>query len=418
MLFERDGAVLAAHRKLSRAPFGGQWLLPMSEVGAAETAEEALRRHAREQFGVDIADETFADTVYLEEPVDQRRYVVNIFRAVLGGQPMRFNADGDYDDARWLRPDELADVWMPPPLREPLIRLLTEPDAGPIGDDWSAPAAAEAVAFSEAVPLAERAEVNAAAEPEPYAPPPDNRAGWDAIAKAYQDERFGDRYAGKLMWSWRLCEDDVRLLDDVHGRRVLVLGCGGGQDVVALERLGAVAVGIDQSAAQIAYARKYAARHDAQNSSFVEGTVEDLSRFDDESFDAAVSAHMLNYVDGIEATLAETHRVLKPGGYLAMSVRHPFDTTLSGAPYRVESSYWDLEHDWTWDFEGGASADLRQWFWPVSRWFGMLTDAGFTVERMLEPREDAPLEEGSGDDIDSARAALIPYTLMFRARKR
>ena len=205
----------------------------------------------------------------------------------------------------------------------------------------------------------------------------------------------------------------LHLLDEVRGKRVLVLGCGGGQDCVALDKMGAIAVGIDQSAQQIDYARKYAARHDAMNASFVEGTVEDLSRFDDESFDMAVSAHMLNYVEHIEDTVRETARVLKPGGLFAISVRHPFDAALGERPpYSVQRAYWSEQSDWTWSLEGGVSARFRQWFWPVSRWFEMLTDAGFTVERMLEPQE-GPLDTAVAD-----RAKLVPHTLYFKARKR
>ena len=123
---------------------------------------------------------------------------------------------------------------------------------------------------------------------------------------------------------------------------MLVLGCGGGQDCVALDKMGAIAVGIDQSAKQIEYARKYAARHDAPNASFVEGTVEDLSRFDDESFDMAVSAHMLNYVERIEDTLRETARVLKPGGAFVIPAPHPFDAALAERPpYGVDARVLD-----------------------------------------------------------------------------
>lgn len=261
------------------------------------------------------------------------------------------------------------------------------------------------------MPLGERAGAVAATAD----PPPDNRAGWDVIADAYQREKFGERHAGQFMWSWTLSEDDVHLLDDVRGKRVLVLGCGGGQDVVALSERGAVAIGMDQSEKQIAYAREYASRRNAQNASVVEGNAEDLSRFDDESFDAVVSSHMLNYVEHIETALAEAARVLRPGGALSISVVHPFDTVLSDdAPYRAERSYWDVQHDWTWTFDSGEASPFRQWFWPVSRWFEMLTAAGLTVERIAELPE-TPLD---GVARESERARLVPHTLMFKARKR
>jgi ubiquinone/menaquinone biosynthesis C-methylase UbiE len=246
---------------------------------------------------------------------------------------------------------------------------------------------------------------------------PDNKAGWDAISAAYQREFYGERYGERFMWSWALSEDDLHLLDDVRGKRVIVLGCGGGQDAVALGRMGAIAVGIDQSERQIEYARTFAARHIAANASFVVGTVDDLSRFDDGSFDAAVSAHMLNYVERIEQTLREAARVLKPGGSLALSVRHPADAMLSDQiPHRIERSYWTAQHDWSWTFEGADPVRFRQWFWSVAQWFDMLTAAGFAVERLIEPED--PLADGKDDDDTRARRALVPDTLIMKARKR
>jgi len=398
VLFERDGYVLVAHRKAGRPPFAEQWLVPMTPVRDDETAEDALRRYGPDQFGVALGVEQFIDTVYAEEPEGDHRYVVNIFRAPMQGGPMHFNADGDYDDARWCVAAEIERLWMPPPLRDALVRIMTAGIPPPVVD-WAN------AAGREATPLG---------EPTSGGPAPDNRASWDAISAAYQEQCYGERYGERFMWSWSNSEQDLHLLDEVRGKRVLVLGCGGGQDCVALDKMGAIAVGIDQSAKQIDYARKYAARHDALNASFVEGTVEDLSRFDDASFDMAVSAHMLNYVERIEDTLRETARVLKPGGALAISVRHPFDAALAERPpYGVVRAYWSEQADWTWTLEGDVSARFRQWYWPVSRWFEMLTDAGFAVERMLEPQEDKPL-----DAAVAARAQLMPHTLYFKARKR
>ncbi|TAK55144.1 MAG: methyltransferase domain-containing protein [Dehalococcoidia bacterium] len=398
VLFERDDHLLVVHRKPGRPPFAEQWLVPMTPVRDEETAEEALRRYGPDQFGVSLGVEQFIDTVYAEDPQGGARYVVNIFRAPMEGGPAHFNADGDYDDARWCVAGEIERLWMPPSLRDALVRIMVEGVPPPVVD-WSTPAG------REATPLAER-EADAG-------PPPDNRASWDTISEAYQEQCYGERYGERLMWSWSNSEEDLHLLDEVRGKHVLVLGCGGGQDCVALEKLGAIVVGIDQSAKQIEYARKYAARHDAPNASFVEGTVEDLSRFDDESFDMAVSAHMLNYVERIEDTLREAARVLKPGGAFSISVRHPFDAALAERPpYGVVRAYWSEQDDWTWSLEGGVSARFRQWYWPVSRWFEMLTDAGFVVERMLEP------QEGPLDAAGAGRERLVPHTLYVKARKR
>lgn len=407
-LIERGDRALIAHRR--RPPLAGRWTLPATRVGEHETAEEAVRRHAREQFGVLPASEAFVDTVYVVDPADQRQYVANVFRTAIEG-PIRFNAEGDYDDARWLDPAEIEQLdTMPPDLRLPLVKLLTDPESvEPM--DWER--FADEVRAQQAIPLAEQQ----AAEPAEAAPPPDNKAAWDAIAAAYQRERSGERFGERLMWSWRASEDDLHALDDVSGQRALVLGCGAGQDVVALATLGAVATGIDISPAQIAYARKYAAARGAENAAFVEGDIQDLSRFDDESFDLAVSIHVLGHVPDAAVAIAEAARVLKPGGVLAFAVQHPFDACVDGPPYRIATSYWTREHDWTWEFEDGSAGTFRAYRHTVGEWFELLTNAGLAVERIIEPRE-ADLPKAADDDHDDNRLRLVPYTLIIKARKR
>jgi ubiquinone/menaquinone biosynthesis C-methylase UbiE/ADP-ribose pyrophosphatase YjhB (NUDIX family) len=417
VLLQKDNRVLAAKRRPDRPPFGGHWLPPLTLVSERETAEEAVERHARVEFGVHVSDETFLDTVYVEDHATSTRYVTNIFRAQFSGGPPRLRQGGEYDDARWLSADDLERVWMPPTIRSPIVRSLTDPDAAP-GTDWQAieqealGAGAAGLVARGALPLAERPE-----EAAPEAPPPDNAAGWETIAKAYQEERYGDRDAGRLKWSWGLFEDELQVLGDVRGARAIVLGCGGGQDVVALERMGAVPVGIDLSAAQIGYARKYAQRHGAENASFVQGSVDDLSRFDDDSFDLAVSIHALGYVQDVDRALGEAARVLKPAGVLAISVPHPFHAVLSDEPpFVAERSYWSEHIDWDWQFASGTASRFRDYCRTVADWLRLLREAGFELEDMREPRQ-AEIDDEVGPDF-RAKAALAPYVLILKARKR
>jgi ubiquinone/menaquinone biosynthesis C-methylase UbiE/ADP-ribose pyrophosphatase YjhB (NUDIX family) len=401
---ERGDRVLAAHRRSDRPPFGGQWLLPMTPVLPSETAEDAARRHTREQFGAEVRHETFADTVYLDDPDGGTTCAANIFRCELAAGPMRFRAGGDYDDARWLTAVELQQLWMPPELRASAQRLIAEPETAP-----EPGGAAAAAPSAEAVPLAEREK----------APPPDNRAAWNRIARAYQAERYGDRFGDRLMWSWRASEDDLHVVDGTRHQRALVLGCGGGQDVVALAKMGALAVGIDSAAEQLAYAMRHATKHAADNAAFVRGDLQDLSRFDDESFDLAISIDALDYVEDIELALSEAARVLKSGSALALAVKHPYDVRIDGEggpPYRVWTSYWTHEHDEEWKFKG-ARATFRRFFRTMGQWFDAVSGAGFVVERIIEPKED-DLPKPQGDPLDDRWLSLMPYTLIIKARKR
>jgi len=400
-LFEEDAAVLAAHRRAGRRPFAEQWVLPLAIVRGEETAEEALRRHASDQFGLSLARETFVETVYLEDAAEGRRYVANIFRAELGGAPMRFRADGDYDDARWLSAAELPNVWMPPALRTALISIL---GGGPAAPAETPPGA------GAALPLAERA----ADEPAP--PPPDNREAWQRLARSYQKEhaRFD---TGRLRWARGVYEDELRVLGDVRGLHAIVLGAGDGADVIALAAAGAVAVGVDFSPAQVAAAKRRAADAGADNASFVEGDIADLSRFDDASFDLAISIQALDFVEDGGRALAGASRVLRGGGVLAIAVLHPMNQVLTeDPPYTAVRPYWARYVDFDRDTGDGA-VRLRAWRRTIEEWVRALAGAGFTIEDIREPRQDA-IAEDEREGFDLARARLVPQALIIKARKR
>ena len=55
-------------------------------------------------------------------------------------------------------------------------------------------------------------------------------------------------------------EAELRLLGDLKGKKVLELGCGGAQCSIAFAKQGATAIGVDFSAAQLAFARQLCER--------------------------------------------------------------------------------------------------------------------------------------------------------------
>ena len=207
-------------------------------------------------------------------------------------------------------------------------------------------------------------------------------------------------------------------MGDVSGLRVIVLGCGGGQDCIVLAKQGAQVIGVDLSDKQIEYGRRLAEREGVLVT-LVQGNVEELRGIEDETQDLALSLHALNYVERIDRALAEAYRVLRPGSPFVMSLAHPFDACLEGTPpYGVTKGYWEFERDWQWDFpKAGVSARLRSWYRPVSEWFSLLTEGGFRVERMLEP---PPTEEAynvwdGGYSLEKMK--LVPANLIIKAVK-
>jgi len=104
----------------------------------------------------------------------------------------------------------------------------------------------------------------------------------------------------------------VRSLAAGRGALVVDLGCGTGDLVADVARTGARVVGVDVSAQMMAHGRgrmpeAHFVRADAQRLPFA-----------DASFDAAVSGFALRNFSAIPDALAETARILKPGGRLAI----------------------------------------------------------------------------------------------------
>jgi arsenite methyltransferase len=102
------------------------------------------------------------------------------------------------------------------------------------------------------------------------------------------------------------------------GQRILDVGCGPGFYVAELlDEVGpqGSVVGVDPSPAMLALARHRCEGHD--NADFREGTATALP-VEDESFDAALSVQVLEYVPDATAALIEMRRALRPGGRLVV----------------------------------------------------------------------------------------------------
>ena len=179
----------------------------------------------------------------------------------------------------------------------------------------------------------------------------DQRTVWNAKAAAYQAHHVipTDRihYGPNVP-----TEDDLGLVGDPRGKDALEVGCGGGQNAIAFKKRGAARVaGIDLSDKQIAYARALATREGVEVE-FHQGTVEDLGRLADASFDIAFSAFCFQYVRDLDRTMREVYRVLRPGGRFAFSMDHPIVGMTGEDGVTFESSYFQGDAEWTWALPG------------------------------------------------------------------
>jgi ubiquinone/menaquinone biosynthesis C-methylase UbiE len=132
------------------------------------------------------------------------------------------------------------------------------------------------------------------------------------------DEYFAEIEARRYETHYHLRE----LFDslDGRGRRLLEIGCGIGVDSIQLAQRGFKVTAVDLTENALDIARQFAARRGAEID-FQPGNAERLD-FPDSSFDAVYSFGVLHHTPDIERSVAEVHRVLRPGGTAYVMLYH------------------------------------------------------------------------------------------------
>ena len=117
--------------------------------------------------------------------------------------------------------------------------------------------------------------------------------------------------AARRPWNAYWSMYDHLIAAGLAGKRVLLPGCGFGEDAIRLAMLGAQVSASDLSPASVAIAQARAQAAGHGDIDFKVMPCETLAYADD-YFDAVVFVDILHHVD-IVATMAEVRRVLKPG---------------------------------------------------------------------------------------------------------
>lgn len=108
------------------------------------------------------------------------------------------------------------------------------------------------------------------------------------------------------------------MLKDLSGKKVLMLGCGTGEETKLLKEYNAIdMVGIDLSETSIDIAKETYPEY-----KFIVGDMHNLP-FEDESFDFVYSSLAIHYSSNPKEVYSEIYRVLKKDGFLLFSIGHP-----------------------------------------------------------------------------------------------
>jgi ubiquinone/menaquinone biosynthesis C-methylase UbiE len=248
----------------------------------------------------------------------------------------------------------------------------------------------------------------------------DIRKCWNTISKSYQKKH---KISTKYAHYGPNCpnENDLNLLGSVKGKRILEIGCGGGQNSIAFAKQGAIATGLDVSEEQLEFAKKLAKR-DRVEVEFIQGDMANMHEIKSNSFDIVFTACAICYAP-IEKTFKEVQRVLKKNGLFVFSEIHPFYNLFSFDDFTLERSYFKTgysENEW-WYEQNGKNLKTKSagFSYKVSDFNNALIESGFKIEKVLEPE---PVEKDEVSDYTKdyplERLKMIPGTIIFVARER
>ena len=241
-----------------------------------------------------------------------------------------------------------------------------------------------------------------------------NRAHWDRESDAYQAKHAAQLNSFDGRWGvWARPEAELGGLGEVAGGDVLELGCGGAQWSIYLARRGASVVALDNSARQLAHARRLTA-HAGVRFPLVQGCAERLP-FVAERFDIVFSDHGgMSFADP-RRSVPEVARLLRPGGLLAFNTAGPFlflcwDELRGELGDRLQISYFGLGR-----YSDGSHVEYQL---PFGEWVRLFRRHGLEVEDLLELRPPKGATTTYEGYAPLAWARRWPAENIWKVRKR
>ena len=109
-LTNQAGEILLQKRAEGRQ-MAGLWEFPGGKVDVGESPESALVRELKEELGIDVEPQNLVPLTFASEPLEERNLLLLLYRCHhWRGEPEALDAT----EIRWLRPQEMHDLQMPP----------------------------------------------------------------------------------------------------------------------------------------------------------------------------------------------------------------------------------------------------------------------------------------------------------------
>ncbi|MBL4635708.1 MAG: class I SAM-dependent methyltransferase [Kofleriaceae bacterium] len=240
-----------------------------------------------------------------------------------------------------------------------------------------------------------------------------NRASWNRIAGSTKGRTALPNYGP-------LCpgEEELGLLGDVSGKRIVELGCGDGKSLAYLHAHGSEELyGLDLAEEQVAGARAVADELGYPAKLFCSPMEEDPGLPHD-YFDIALSLYALGWSVDLDASLARITSYLKPGGILVYSWEHPVYSCLKSRDKELylARSYSTVGPVESLSWNGDPIVMHAR---KISTFINATIGAGLVLDEVIEG-DMRPKSEGSDYPrrwYSRDRATLMPTTLIVKAHK-
>ena len=213
-----------------------------------------------------------------------------------------------------------------------------------------------------------------------------NRALWDDWAQKFAAPGEEGWARDTPTWGiWHVSESQVAMLpDDLAGKDAIELGCGTAYVSAWLARRGARVVGIDNSEAQLATARRLQRRH-GLDFPLLHGNAEEVP-YPDASFDFAISEYGACLWADPRRWVPEAARLLRPGGRLVFLVNSflmmlcmPAEDGVAATDRLLRTAFGMYRVEWPGDM--GIEFHLSH-----GEWIRLLRRSGFEIEDLIELR--------------------------------
>ncbi|MEK5040343.1 class I SAM-dependent methyltransferase [Sporosarcina sp. FSL K6-3457] len=239
-----------------------------------------------------------------------------------------------------------------------------------------------------------------------------NKKSWDEVAPRFFGRNPLPEY-GPLAPR----EEELNLLGNVEGAKVLDIGCGSGHSLQYMDQRSAGELwGVDLSQTQIETARELLNSCKSPIHLF-ESPMEKNPGLPKGYFDIVYSIYALGWTTDLRQTIENIHQYLKPGGIFVFSWEHPLFSRaeLAERELRFHKSY---HEEGSYYHEAWHEPVIMQQY-KVSTYINTLIECGFQIEKVIEEvsLSEEDKEKHTNSWYSYEKAKMMPTTLIIKCKK-